>query len=359
MTDSRPVIVALPLDQETEDILAAARQLGLRIERPILVVHALHPRRLEGEEGLATRVGEVRTQIEPRLQGLRDAGLEVRVEVAVGHPAELVLETAQRRRAELIVSGGGAPATVRRWLVGSVAEALVRRASVPVWVVRGAPPVGEPVLCPVDLSPLSKLGLASAIRMARAFDSPLRVMTVVAATDEPDKSTDEDEGSPHERVERLLGAHDHAGLDVSVVAVSGVPAEQIVKATDDVGLLVVGSRGFDPLIPEWLGPVTTRALRHSHCNTLTIREVDVDLGRREHAISVLAADYRAAKALLDDDRAEEALALIQSAAERAPANATIQETLAIALERVGHDEARGRREIAATIRRRITSDQSG
>ncbi|HBQ16939.1 MAG TPA: hypothetical protein DEF51_39335 [Myxococcales bacterium] len=139
-----------------------------------------------------------------------------------------------------------------------------------------------------------------------------------------------------------------------------MPAEQIVKATDDVGLLVVGSRGFDPLIPEWLGPVTTRALRHSHCNTLTIREVDVDLGRREHAISVLAADYRAAKALLDDDRAEEALALIQSAAERAPANATIQETLAIALERVGRDvEARGRREIAATIRRRITSDQSG
>jgi nucleotide-binding universal stress UspA family protein len=358
MTDPSPVIVALPLDHETDDILAAATELGRRLERPIVVVHALGRRRLEGAQAQADRIAEAKEQIDLFLAPLRAAGLEVREEVAVRRPADLVIETAQRIGAELIVTGGGRPATVRRWLVGSVAEAVVRRASVPVWVARGAPPVGHPVVCPVDLSPQSKLGLASGMSMARAFGVPLRVMTVVPPpeTTEHERHDAEDEDTARERVEKLIGEHDLEGLDVSVVVVGGVPAERIVDAADDAGLLVIGSRGFDPLIPEWLGPVTSRALRYCRCSTLTIREVDVDLSRREHAIASLADDYQAAWRLLDDDRGAEALPLIESAAERAPANAAIQEAFAVALERVGRQvEARGRREIAAMIRTRIGS----
>lgn len=358
MTDPSPVIVALPLDHETGDVLAAAAQLGRRLERRILVVHALRRRRLEGERAQADRIAEAKEQIDLRLAPLCDAGLDVREEVAIRRPADLVIETAQRIGAELIVTGGGRPATVRRWLVGSVAEAIVRHASAPVWVARGAPPVDRPVLCPVDLSPRSKLGLASGIRMARAFGVPLRVMTVVTTEEttehEQRKREAQDQASARDRIEALIGQHDVAGVDVSAIVVGGVPAEQIVDATDDAGLLVIGSRGFDPLIPEWLGPVTARALRRSRCSTLTIREVDVDLSRREHAIASIADDYRTARELLDDDRAAEALPLLESAAERAPANADIQEALAVALDRVGRQvEARGRREIAAMIRKRI------
>lgn len=358
MTDPSPVIVALPLDHETDDVLSAAAQLGQRLGRRIVVVHALRRRRLEGEQAQADRIREAKEQIDLRLAPLREAGLDVRDEVAIRRPADLVIETAQRIGAELIVTGGGRPATVRRWLVGSVAEAIVRHASAPVWVARGAPPVDHPVLCPVDLSPRSRLGLASGIRMARAFGAPLRVMTVVpteeTAEHEPRKREAQDQASARERLEQLVGEHDVRGLDVSMTVVGGVPAEQIVDATDDAGLLVIGSRGFDPLIPEWLGPVTARALRRSRCSTLTIREVDIDLTRREHAIASLADDYRAAWQLLDDDRATEAVALMESAAERAPANPEIQEALAVALDRVGRQvEARGRREIAAMIRKRI------
>jgi nucleotide-binding universal stress UspA family protein len=360
MTDPSPVIVALPLDHDTDDVLAAAAQLGQRLKRRIVVVHALRRRRLEGEQSQADRIAEAKEQIDLRLAPLRDGGLEVREEVAIRRPADLVIETAQRIGAELIITGGGRPATVRRWLVGSVAEAIVRHATAPVWVARGAPPVDHPVLCPVDLSPRSKLGLAAGVRMARAFGVPLRVMTVVPTEEtagrEQRKREEQDQASARARIEELVAQHDVDGLDVSVIVVGGEPAEEIVDATDDAGLLVIGSRGFDPLIPEWLGPVTARALRRSHCTTLTIREVDVDLSRREHAIASLADDYRAAWQLLDDDRAAEALPLIEGAAERAPANAEIQEALAVALDRVGRQvEARGRREIAAMIRKRFGS----
>lgn len=357
MTDSTPVIVALPLDHETDDILAAATQLGERLGRPIVVVHALDRRRLEGDGAQAERIADAKARLALRLAPLRAAGLDVREEVAIRRAADLVIETAQRAGAELVITGGGRPATVRRWLVGSVAEAVVRRASAPVWVARGAPPVGRPVLCPVDLSPQSRLGLEAAIRMARAFGAPLRVMTVVLPEHDRGKQAVADEDEARAEVDELLGAHDLAGLDVGAIAVSGAPAERIVDAADDAGLLVIGSRGFDPLVPDWLGPVTSRALRASRCSVLTVREVDADLGRREHAIASLVRDYRAARELLDLDRAAEALPIIERAAERAPANAAIQETLARALERVGRAvEARGRREIAAVIRREIDAD---
>lgn len=347
-----PVVVALPIDDETDDIIAAALQLGQRLDRAIVVVHALARRSMESERGEANRIAEAEEQLAPHLATLRDAGLEVRVLVEVQRPADLVLETAHREHAELIVTGGGQAATVRRWLVGSVAEAVVRRASVPVWVVRGAPPIGQTVLCPVDLSPQSKQALQAAIRMARALEAPLRVLRIVTLD-----GADDVVEAARVSLEELLAEHELEGLELDVQVVRGDPAECIVESAEDAGLVVVGSRGFDPLAPAWLGPVTTRTLRYSSCNALTIREVDVGLKRRENAIAKLADDYEAAWELMNEDREAEALPILESAAQRAPANATIQEAFAIVLDRMGrHVEARGRREIAEMIRKRIDAD---
>jgi len=106
--------------------------------------------------------------------------------------------------------GGGKPATVRRWLVGSVAEAVVRRATVPVWIARGGPLGGRPVLCPVDLTPQSRLGLRAGLRVARLFRAPLRVMTVVS--DDGPLTADE----AHEGVGALLASQDTEGVAVDV-----------------------------------------------------------------------------------------------------------------------------------------------
>lgn len=350
-TARKPLIVALPLDHDTDDVLAASLELGQRLKCPIIVVHALGERRMENERILSLRIERTRQTLEPRLARLRGAGLEVTEELAVRPPADLVIETAQRVGAELIVTGGGRPATVRRWLVGSVAEAIVRRASVPVWVARGVPPLSRPVLCPVDSSPQSELGLAAAIRMAQLFEVPLRAMTVLSERSAAGAQAVQE---ARRGIEERISRYGATGLPVDVVVDKGAPADRIAEAADDAGLLVVGSRGFDPLVPEWLGPVTTRSLRASQCSLLAIREVDVDLDLREQALATLAEAYQAARELAADDRADEALPLIASAAERAPFNATIQETYAIVLERLGRDvEARGRHEIAKLIRSRI------
>ena len=347
MTNPKPVVVALPLDHQTDELLATVLDLGQRLKCPFVVVHALGKRRLESEPSTANRIAKAKQTLGLRLQPLWNAGLDARVEVAVGAPAELAINTALQVSAQLIVTGGGRPATIRRWLVGSAVEAIVHRAVAPVWVVRQRT-VRRPVLCPLNLNSPSKRGLESAVRMARLFEVPLRVMTVLSDNEGP--SVEE----ARRGLEEILAQHALNGVNVAVDVVTGSPAERIIDAADDAGMLVIGSRGFNPLVPESLDSVTTRVLRHSQCNIVAVREVHVDLEASEAEIARLADACRVTWQLIEDNRAAEALPLIERAAQRAPFNATIQEAYAIVLEKVGQVvEARSRQELAQMIRARI------
>jgi nucleotide-binding universal stress UspA family protein len=353
MAIARPILLALSSDHETPDIVAAAGELARRLGAPIVVVHAIPRRRLDSERGIDNRIAEARDQLAPHLAPLRDAGLELQVMVDVGHPAEVVIETAPRIAAQMIVTGGGRPATVRRWVVGSVAEAIVRRSSVPVWVVRGNSPTGHPLLCPVDLTPESKVGLDAAIRMARLYQIPLSLITVVS-DDSSNAQLGETKAAVREQVEAMLADYDVDGLDVSVDVTSGDPAERIVDAAKEAGLLVIASRGYDPLVRDWLGPVSARTLRHSLCSALMIRHLEAGHEERERAISRLADLHQRAKELVADGRAEEAIPLLERAAEQASTNAAVQETFARALEQAGRKvEATSRHVLAALIRSRL------
>ena len=348
MSHPRPLLIALPLDHETADILAAATQLGQRLDAPLLVVHALSRRRMESARSEKERSDAAHSQLEVQLQPVRDAGVEVsEVLVEIGAAPEVVLTTAARAAAQMIVTGGGRPSTVRRWVVGSVAETIVRSSTVPVWVARGNPPDGRPLLCPVDFSPESMLGFKESVRLARLLKLPLALITVVE--DEPSKRE-----QARERVLKLIADHALDGLEVSFVVRTGDPAEAIVSAADDAGLLVIASRGYDPLVHEWLGPVTSRALRHSGCSALTIRHRGEGHDDRTRSLTRLADLHQHAWGLLANDRSQEALPILERLAEQAPANAVIQETFAIALEREGRQvEAKSRQELAELIRTRI------
>lgn len=97
------------------------RRVGSAVEESHAVLHALEVRKkLETESrerlGAAARAGE-------------------RVEVAVGDPAERILEHARLAGADLIVMGTHARSGVALFLNGSVATEVVRRARLPVLIV--------------------------------------------------------------------------------------------------------------------------------------------------------------------------------------------------------------------------------
>ena len=77
---------------------------------------------------------------EDRFETARDlldrTGLEVETVIEVGRPARVIVEFAEEQDIDHVVMGSHGRSGVARVLLGSVAEAVVRRSPVPVTVVR-------------------------------------------------------------------------------------------------------------------------------------------------------------------------------------------------------------------------------
>ena len=64
------------------------------------------------------------------------------------------------------------------------------------------------------------------------------------------------------------------GLDVERVLIPGSPAEQLVGASQDASLLVVGSRGLGNIRGMLLGSVSMRCVQQAHCSVVVVRTGD-------------------------------------------------------------------------------------
>jgi len=61
-----------------------------------------------------------------------------------------------------------------------------------------------------------------------------------------------------------------SAVPVTVRAVSGIPAQELMKASADTDLLVVGARGHSGITHLFLGSVSTAMLHHAHCPVAVI-----------------------------------------------------------------------------------------
>jgi nucleotide-binding universal stress UspA family protein len=67
----------------------------------------------------------------------KEAGLELRAEVVIGHPAHAVVEFATANRMDLVVIGHSGHSSVWGQFLGTTADKIVRHAPCSVLVVRG------------------------------------------------------------------------------------------------------------------------------------------------------------------------------------------------------------------------------
>jgi nucleotide-binding universal stress UspA family protein len=135
---------------------SAHAQLALKVARTHYpdghrqLVTVVNDRTLPFRDGLPVPVEAVVAEARRTLEDLCLAG-EV-CEVMIGEPAEELLRAAERFGADVLVMGTHGRYGLNRWFGGSVAETVVRRADLPVLVVREAS-VLEPVL-PLDTAVL-------------------------------------------------------------------------------------------------------------------------------------------------------------------------------------------------------------
>lgn len=120
--------------------MAAAIARGKGV--PLIVVHAIDPLVLQGNPIGLSVVGRDFTSAAESLmaeeaEALRGEGTEVEVVMPFGAPVEVIREVGAAKSPELVVLGTHGRRGAARFFVGSVAEAVVRKAQCPVLVTCG------------------------------------------------------------------------------------------------------------------------------------------------------------------------------------------------------------------------------
>jgi len=142
----RAVLVPLDGSKLAERVLGAVRQLVgpdgpeltlLQVVAPVNAVHLDRVVRTGPGRTLEGRRRRARRYLQQVSERLARRGVRASVRVRAGDPATEILRAAPEERADLIAMSTHGRTGVRRVLLGSVAEAVVRRASRPVLLVRG------------------------------------------------------------------------------------------------------------------------------------------------------------------------------------------------------------------------------
>jgi nucleotide-binding universal stress UspA family protein len=120
------VDIAVPLDLEVV-LLRVIRIL------PPQVTETLRSALLETVEQYTT---EARAYLAPLAENLRTRGIRVRTEVRHGEPVDEIVDCARAADADLIAMTTHGRSGLGRLLFGSVAEAVLRQAEIPVFLMR-------------------------------------------------------------------------------------------------------------------------------------------------------------------------------------------------------------------------------
>jgi len=171
------IIVGTDFSHESDVALAHATAIAVRIKAKLVLAHA---GRVPSQDEWPSVTGGVATQLEAMVRGQYDAdrvllgetrdklaahGIEIET-TFVDTPAEAGLATlAGERDNSMIVVGSHGRAGFGRFWLGSVAEAVVANAPVPVMVARGSAPVDgyERVLVPTDFGADADAAVAVAL----------------------------------------------------------------------------------------------------------------------------------------------------------------------------------------------------
>jgi nucleotide-binding universal stress UspA family protein len=289
--------ILLPLDGSSlaERALAYATVLARRCEARVVLVEAVQAHTLPGVDPSEAQI-EVTSGAEAYLKHasgrLSADGIVTETHVYYNDPVHAILDAATRQRADLIVMSTHGRGGLSRMLYGSVADQILRRATIPVLlvpsIVEHAWPADGPLslLVPLDGSELATEALHSADLLTEAFGARLTLLRVVQSVPYPlygdgyayvPYDEDAEVADARRYLDDQAARLTEAGVRVRTNVAVGDPARVIgeVAREQDVDVVVMATHGHGGLSRVILGSVATATLRHTTAPLLLVRPTAV------------------------------------------------------------------------------------
>jgi nucleotide-binding universal stress UspA family protein len=269
-----------------------------------LVVAASETSGIRSYDYAAAARSEVQ-HLEPLAQRARQAGIKCEVVVRPGLAADQILGYLREHRIDRIVMGTHSPGPIGKLLVGSVAEAVLRSANVPVFIV--GPEVVDgayrnfairTILSAVSLIDSSYVVASFAAELALQHNARLVLQHVIRPQDRAEILA----GRTVEEIEtdllRLIPTELREQISVQTIVVPGDPTEELLYQgrAQQADLIVLGAHGASAFAAITRHGVVYKVLAHSHCPVITLSpavlaESGVTHALDRHAESFLAGVF--------------------------------------------------------------------
>jgi nucleotide-binding universal stress UspA family protein len=218
----------------------------------------------------------------------RRSGLKTDVVIDQGQAAAIILDVATSRQADLVVMGTHGLTGFERFMLGSVTEKVLRRATCPVMTV---PPASQTaaivpykrLVCPVDFSDSSLAALQFAFSIAEEADAKLTILHVFEWPPDDDVLTQRFDVPAYRRaveeetcgrLEALVPDEVRVWCTPSTKVAHGKPYREIlqVAANEGTDLIVIGVRGRNAVGLTVFGSTTNQVVRRASCPVLTLKQ---------------------------------------------------------------------------------------
>jgi nucleotide-binding universal stress UspA family protein len=221
-------------------------------------------------------------QLEPMAEKVREAGVQCEVIVRPGLAADQILSFAREREIDRIVMGTHSPGPIGKLLVGSVAEAVLRTAKLPVFIV--GPDVVDgsyrnfatrTILCAASLHEASSVVASFAADLAVQHNARLILQHVIR----PQERAEVLAGRTLDEIEKDLMllvppklAHK---ISIQTIVVPGDPTEELLyqSRAQQADLIVLGAQGASAFAAITRNGVVYKVLAHTHCPVITLSPV--------------------------------------------------------------------------------------
>lgn len=214
----------------------------------------------------------------------KTAGMEVESIVLKGNPAEEIVDFAEEQRVDMIVAGSLGKSGIERFMLGSVSEKVVRRAKIPVLVVRKQKEekLQKQILIATDGSKATEKAVDFGIEIAKLNGAKVYAVHVIDPifNDLMEEAWAANAYEQFKKIgrEAISYVEEKAkavGVEVESIVLEGNPAAEIVDFAEEQGvdMIVVGSLGKSGYEQFAIGSVSAKVLRNAKVPVLVVHDI--------------------------------------------------------------------------------------